>query len=84
MWASSQDRGIGKQSSPPCTTTAKITTKIQNNYHHESAENRALWKSDNQGIKEVTFTQMDRRGRDVEMHRDTEMWNRQSHPQVHA
>ena len=26
-----------------------------------------MWKSDNQGIKEVTFTQTGRRGRDMEM-----------------
>ena len=48
MWASNQDRGIGKQSSPPCTTTAKITSRLQNKYHPESSENQAVWKSDRQ------------------------------------
>ena len=52
---SGQDGGIGKRGSPPHTTTAKITTKLQNNYHPELSENRAIWKSDNQGITQVTF-----------------------------
>ena len=66
-----EDAGISKHGSPPDKTTAKITTKIQNNYHPESSENRAIWKFNNQGIKEVTFIQM---GRRVEMlrHRDAE------------
>ena len=29
----SQDGGVSKHSLPPHTTTAKITTKLQNNYH---------------------------------------------------
>ena len=44
----------------------KITTKLQNNYHPETSENHAVWKSDNQGIKEVTFTQMGKRGGGVD------------------
>ena len=54
---------------PPHTTTAKITTKLQNNYHPESSENPVVWKSDNQGIKEAIFAQKDRRGGDAETHR---------------
>ena len=42
-------------------------TKLQNNHHPEWSENQAEWKSDNQGIKEVTFIQTDRRGGGVEM-----------------
>ena len=30
LQTSSQDRGIGKYSSLPCTITAKITTRLQN------------------------------------------------------
>ena len=48
---SSQDGGIGKHSSPPHTTTAKITTKFQNNYHPELSDNWAKRKFNNQGIK---------------------------------
>ena len=70
-----EDAGISKHGSPPDKTTAKITTKLQNNYHPELSENQAAWKTDNQGIKEVTFIQMGRRGKDVDIHRDMEMWN---------
>ena len=44
----------------------KITTKLQNNNCPRSSENQAVWKSNNQGIKEVTFIQTGRRGRDTE------------------
>ena len=57
---------VRKHSSPPHTTTAKITTKLQNNYHPESSESRIVWQSDNQGIKEIAFTQMGRRGGDAQ------------------
>ena len=50
-----------------CVFWAKITNKPQNNYYSELSENWAVWKSDNQGIKEVTFIHMGRRGRDMEM-----------------
>ena len=52
---SGQDGGVHKHGSPSCTSTAKITTTLQNKYHPELSENQAVWKSDNQGIKEVTF-----------------------------
>ena len=45
-------------------------TRLQNKYHPESSENRAVWKSNNQRFKEATFIQMGRRGRDVEMCRE--------------
>ena len=63
----SQDGGVGKHSSLPYTTMAKIATKLQNSYHSESSENGAVWKSSNRRIKEVTFMQMGRRGGDMEM-----------------
>ena len=66
----SQDGSAGKDGwppgSPPCTITAKITIELQNNYHPEPLENRAQWKSDNQGIKEITSIQMGRRSREVD------------------
>ena len=78
---SGQDGGVGKHGLPPHTIVAKITTKIQNNYHPESPENQAVWKSDNQGIKEVTFIRMGRRGGDVSiMQKGSKMWNEQSIP----
>ena len=69
---SGQDGGIGKHSLPSHTTTTKITTKLQNNYNPESSENWAVWKSDNQGIKEITFIQQGRRGGDTRRHTGTE------------
>ena len=57
-----QDGGVNKYGAPPCTTIAKITIILQNNYPPESSENQAVCKSDNQGIKEVTFIQITRRG----------------------
>ena len=62
---SNQHGGIGKHGSPPCTTTAKFATKLQNSYLPEKSENQAVWKSDIQGIKEVTFIQISRRGKDA-------------------
>ena len=54
QWAdeetSGQDGGAGKHASPPRTTVAKITTKLQIKHHAGSSENRAVWKSDNQGL----------------------------------
>ena len=45
-----EDGDVGKFGLPLFTTLAKITIKLQNNYHIESSENQAVWKSDNQGI----------------------------------
>ena len=61
---SGQNGGLGKHSSPPHSPPR--TTKVQNNYNPELSENQALWKSDSQGIKEVTFIQRGRRGREAE------------------
>ena len=60
---SSQDGGTGKHSSSPHMTIAKITAKLQNDYHPQSSENQGVWKSNKQGIKEVTFIQEARSGR---------------------
>ena len=69
LQTASQDGRIGKHSLP---STAKITTRLQNKYHPESSENRAVRKSNNQGIKEATFIQMGRRGRDVQTCREVQ------------
>ena len=65
-WTSGQDGDTHEHSWPPHATTAKITTRLQNKYHQESSENRAVWKSNNQGIKEITFIQIGKRDGDVE------------------
>ena len=41
-YTSSQDGGIGKHASPPHTTAAKITTRLQNKYHPELSKNRVV------------------------------------------
>ena len=72
---------MGKHVSPPCTPVAKNTATLQNKYHPELSENRAVWKSNNQGLKEATFIQTSGRGGDTdgvetqsgaERHRDME------------
>ena len=64
---SSQDAGIGKHSFPPWITTAKITIRLQNNYHPELSENWAVRKSNKQGIKQVTVIQTGSRDRDADL-----------------
>ena len=71
---SGQVGGIAKHASTPHTTTAKITTRLQNKYHLDSSENQAVWKSDNQGFKEATFIQMGRRDGDTEWHGEVVEW----------
>ena len=56
---------VSKHVLPPCKTTAKIIIRLQNKYPSDLSENRALWKSDNQGLKEATFILTGRRGGDV-------------------
>ena len=65
LGASAQNGDRGKKASPPHTTTAKITVRLQNKYHSASSGNQAVWKSDNQGFKEATFIQMGRRGEEA-------------------
>ena len=42
----------------------KDNNKFINKKQPELTENRTVWKSDNQGVKEETFIQTGRRGRD--------------------
>ena len=82
---SSQDGGVDKHTLPPRTTTAKITTRLQNKYHPDLSANQAVWKSNIQVFKEAIFIQMGRRGRDTDMCREawrdgevqrgSEMWS---------
>ena len=44
MQTSGQDGGVGKHKFTLCPATAKIATKLQNKYHPESSENRAVWE----------------------------------------
>ena len=45
----------------------KDNNKFKNKNQPELPGNRTVWKSDNQGIKEETFTQTSRRGRDGQL-----------------
>ena len=51
---------------PPSWPEVRIldNNKFKNKRQAELTENRTLWKSDNQGVKEETFIQMGRRGGD--------------------
>ena len=42
----------------------KHNNQFKNKNQPELPENRAVWKSNNQGVKEETFIQTGRRGRD--------------------
>ena len=42
----------------------QFTNQFKNKNQPELPENRTVWKPDNQGVKEETFIQTDRRGRD--------------------
>ena len=62
---SGQDGGIDRNTLPPHTTKRRITNLQTNKQTKpELPENQAVWKSDNQGVKEETFIQTGRRGRD--------------------
>ena len=61
---------------------SKNTTRLQNKYYPDLSENRAVWKSDNQGFKEATVMQMGGVGGDAELQSSIErhrVRNRQSH-----
>ena len=49
----------------PIEPQQKLQLGYKTNYHPESSENQAVWKSDSQGIKEPTFIQTGRRGGDA-------------------
>ena len=63
--SSSQDRGIGRYASLPHTTKRKITTNLTTTKKPQNCQKIELyWKSKKQGVKEETFIQTVRRGRD--------------------
>ena len=68
-FTSSQDGGIGRHTVPPRTTKRGTTTDLKNKNQPELPENQTVWKSDNQGVKEETFIQIGRRGRDGQLGR---------------
>ena len=63
---SSQDGGLGRYTVPPCKTKRR-TTNLKTKNNQNCSENRTVWKSDNQGVKEETFTQTGRRDRDGQL-----------------
>ena len=64
-WESSgQDGGAGRYTVPPHRTKRRTTTNIKTKKQPELLENRPVWKSNNQGVKEETFIQTGRRGGD--------------------
>ena len=62
---SSQDGGVGRHTVPP-RTTKRTTTNLKKK-HPEPTENRTVWKSNNQGVKEKTLIQTSRRGGDGQL-----------------
>ena len=62
IWTSSQYGGIGRH----CASShqKKDSNKFKNGKKPELTENQTVWKSNNQGVKEETFIQTGRRGRD--------------------
>ena len=60
------DGGVGTPASPPHTTVAEDTTRLQNRQHPEPSESPAVRKSDNQGFKEATLIRPGRRGGDTD------------------
>ena len=51
----------------------KEDNKFKNKKQPELTENQSVWKSDNQRVKEETFTQAGRRGRDGQPGRE-DLW----------
>ena len=64
---SGQDEGVGRYTLPLCTIKRRTTTNFKNKKQPELTENRTVWKSDNQGVKEETFIQTSRRGGDGQL-----------------
>ena len=61
--ASDQDGGVGRHTVAP-HTMKEGQQQFKNKKQPELTENQTVWKSNNQGDKEETFTQTGRRGRD--------------------
>ena len=72
-WGSScQDGGIGGNILLPRKTKKKDNNQFKSNKQAELPENRTVWNSNNQGIKE-TFIQNGRRGGEGQMSRE-DLW----------
>ena len=69
--ASGQDGGVGRHTVPPRTTKRQTTTIKKKKQNPELTENRTVWKPDNQRVKEETFIQTSRRGRDGQPRQET-------------
>ena len=61
---SGQDGDVGRHAVPPRTTKRRTTTSLKTEKQPELPENRTVWKSDNQRVKEKTFIQTYRKGTD--------------------
>ena len=57
FWTSSQDGGVSRHTVPPPTTKRRTKTILKNKLM-ELTENRTVWKSDNQGVKENTLSRL--------------------------
>ena len=77
-----------KTHSAPSHNQKKDNNKCKNKKQPELTENRTVWKSDNQGIKEKAFIQTRRSGRDGQQGRNdswqgSSWWRGQSHILMH-
>ena len=54
--SSSQDGGIGRNPSPPCTTKRRKTTNIKSINNQKGQKNQTSWNSNNQRIKQSNRT----------------------------
>ena len=63
MLTSSQDGDVGRYTASS-HNQEKDNNKFKNKKQPKLPENRTVWKSDNQGVREETFIQTDRRGGD--------------------
>ena len=63
---SGQDEGVGvgRHTVPPCTIKRGTATNLKTKNSQNCQKILTVWKSDNQGVKEETFIQTGRRGRD--------------------
>ena len=64
MEISGQDGGVGRYTVPPCTTKRRTTTNLEKKISRTARISNCMEKSNNQGVKEETFIQTGRRGRD--------------------
>ena len=64
LQTSDQDGGVGRHTVSPRTTKRRTATNLKTKKQPKLTENRTVWKSDNQGVKEETFIQTGGRGGD--------------------